>query len=709
MTAEWKSTTALEDWEEENEDWDPTQDTTPTEDWLLARLWENLSDLTDKSPTDVEPLMQRTHESMGELRLREFKVAFNEMAAETLDPQMDLDDARRLAALQLADQVFPRGMRDPAHDPFGDVTRAHDALNRYLADDGNRLNAHSVTEAVNAAPELQEAALDFRREDPAVRSPLETHALDNLAAALQEKGIDLPALDFRLRAPGQTPAEFQLQEMQKALHTAVEPADPAAADNPEYKSPLDQAAADLAQAVINPEAVSKWQDPEGYVRHAQLELYRYLRDDPEFSNPEQTVYALAEAGRRGPAAFGLEAAAAGGAASLEHLMESPAVEYREPAPEVAVKLAEFTEKLLEFYNDPNAVYERRRIHGYVMDSFSPEQPETLILKSLDIANNQMTFSSLEERRKFAEHAADALIDQILGGDRETRRLLAGAPYQVEPGYHDSFTKEVHQAYAAAENDFRELLTDQLATYHPAWTQHIPEEQVPERFAYIIKALTEILEGNYETDPVQAAERIAYQREHFSRHVEARAYTENGVTLPHTQHEQVPDFTLERYTEPPHYLRGKSEQELAVWGDAYGRSHWGPEDHALISDTLTALLERYPGSALHKDELVNHFPKHCLDDLKKMFHNQAFASEEHRRQEAAVIADQVCPADDPLLREWNQQGWQASAAANRLLQDYLNRDYGDNVTYYRMTEQNALARQARQEAREFLRELEAVAD
>ena len=707
MTTEWKSNAALlEDWEEEDEDWDPAGETTPAEDWLLRRLRENLdfpAFAEGSSFLGQYDFVQQSWETKGELQLREFKAAFNDMVAENnTDPNVAFEDERRLAAQQLADQVFPRDMQALIQDGQHKIGHAHSVLVRYLNDD-SQTPAHFVLAEINNCSELLDTTQDFRNEYPGAndRSPLENRVLENLALAFQEKGIELPALDFTQRPPGLTAAEFQLQEMQQALHAAIGPA-----DSLETFPLREQAAKDLVQGILDPEQFSKWQDPEGYFRHAAHELASYLRNDPDSSHPATALEALAAAGRRFPEAFGLNPEESD-RLRLEHLLESPAAEYREPSPEAILKLAEFTEKLLDFHNDPETTFERRQVRGFGTDSFPKDQPETLLLKALDIANQEMTFGSLAERREFAEHAAAGLLDQVLGGDPATRRLLAGSHVQLEPGYVDSLVQADRDNYAAAENDFKELLTDLLATYQPAWSQHIDESDLPQRFNRILQALNGLLEGDSAADPEKVASDLAWQREHFSRDVEARAY-DKGISLPHPQHEPVPDFTMARYTEPPHYLQGRmDETRFETWRQAYGRAHWDAETHALIGETLTALTERYPGTAMHKDGLSANFPTHCLNDLKTMFQNQAFASAEHRRQEAAIIAEAVSPADDPLLREWNQSGWQAAAQANRLLQDYLNRDSHDDVSYYRIADQTARARQARQEAQEFLTELAAV--
>ena len=717
MPEDWKTSTAvLEDWEDEPDDWPFQDNNTSSEEHMVKSLAEGFQQLwPEKDLPDFDPARQEAGETRAEFQLRELKAAFNTAWDSINCSADDRREAQQNEAQIMADRTLNPNMLPAGVEDTQDLLRfANGQLAAYLADPTDTIPPEKITSAVNAAGVLfredRQANYDSEWSLKDSCNPAEARLLERLTLAFRDNSYDCPEFNPENQQYGETQAEFRLRELQASFQAAA--LDRVAGMSPEAAARLENAAArDLVRNALGPN-FDRWRDPENIMPHAVAELADYLKSD--YENPERALDAFNYMAARFPNLWGQDdSGAAAEQKSLEHLLESNAVDYRETSPEVARKLAEFAEKLLDFRHEPEAVYERRRSHGYTTDTFTQDRPETLILKSLDIANHEMTFNSLAERREFAEHAAAALIDELLGGNAETRKLLAGSFYQTEPGWVDSAVTESREDYAQAEASFKELLIDQLSTYRPAWTQHIPEEQVPQRYAYILKTLQGQLEVDPDQDPAdflspaEAAKRMEFQREHFSHYTEARAYNEYGITLPHDQHEQVPDFTMARYLEPPWYLRNADESQIEKWQRECGLPNWEPEDHVLLQETLQVLTERYSGTALHKDELSNNFPMQCMDDLKQVFHNQSFASAEHRRQEAAAVADAIIPADDPLLREWNRGGWQASAEANRLLQEFLNEErYGLNH-YYRIANHTAIARQARQETQDFLRELAAV--
>lgn len=739
MSSEWKSNAAvLEDWEDEAEDWLPAHlERNHAEGVLIDTLAEALQErFPDRELPEFDLSRREPNETQAEFQLRELKQFFNEAVAAIADSDL----ARRFLQQEMTSSLTHAAMAGLAdHDPDqvhaldSEFTQARRQLRHYLENDLVDALATPLVlrDFNNFAQNNPESPVHDLRDDRSANygaewkydlrtNSEEAYLLDRLTTAFQERWPEAkaPELDPADRREEESPAEFQLRKIKEAM-TAVVAAESEKDENPAaFLDNRTAAAYALAQAALEPDRRDQWQDPEKYLKYAAILLAQYLDSEPEGPNwneravCEYALTALHNAAVQDPAAFGLKNREDWH--NPESQAEAAAANYREPSPEAALKLAEFAGKLLDFCHDPEAVYERRRVHDYVRDTFTQDRPETLLLKALDIANNEMTFTSLEERREFADHAAAALIDQLLGGSAEARKLVAGSLYQLEPGGEDPYVKQAQESYAQAEASFKKLLTDQLATYCPAWTQHIPEEEVPQRYAYIIKTLQGQLEASPDQDPAdflspaEAAEKLKFQQEHFSPYIEARASNQYGGALPHIQHEALPEFTMARYLEPPWYLRNADEARIEKW-QKYdsGLLNQEPEDRALLQETLQALAERYPGTAMHKDELPNNFPNQCMDDLKQVFHNQSFASAEHRRQEAAAVAAAIIPADDPLLREWNQEGWQASAEGNRQLQEFLNDDRHGLNSYHRVVHYTALARQARQETQDFLRELAAV--
>ena len=728
MSSEWKSNAAvLEDWEDEAEDWlPPAKERSQAEGVLIDTLAEAMQErFPDRELPDFNLSRREPNETQAEFQLRELKQFFNEAIAAIADSDLDRRFLQQEMAGNLAGQVMePMGEHDPEqmHSLGSDFNQAQQLLHYFLENPGlhdtlvtpkvlrdfNEFAQNNPESPVHELRDPSEATLNYRYEGPIPdnRSPAEAYAIERLAAIFLKQWPEShsPELDPARRQPGETLVDFQLREIKEALTAAVQDESKKYGDTPQdFANRRDFAAKELAQAALEPGLVDRWADPHGYFKEPVKELAHYLTSDPDSYPTYFVLNAINEAGSRFPTAWSLNPG--NGEKSLEHLLEPTAVEFRDPAPDVTLKLTEFTEKLLAFHNDPEAIFERRRIIGYAgSDTFYQDQPETLIFKSLDIANNEMAFSTLEQRREFAELAAEGLLDQLLGGNTEARKILAGSHMEPMPGYIDSFVTEDQEAYARAEASFKELLVNQLATYRPTWTLHIDEAETPLIIADCIKNLKGLIDGETEASPTEIAKRMDFQREHFSPYTEAQSYSYHATA----QHEWIPDFTMARYLEPPprFNMEGAKAEE---WLQRRGIHTWQDETHALLAETLQSLTERYPGTALHKGQLDNHYAANCLQDLNLVFKNQSFASAEHRQEEAQAIAEAIVPADDPLLREWNHEGWLASAQANLRLQEFLNDDQPTHQEYhyFRIIEKTAIARQARKEAREFLRELAAI--
>ena len=315
-----------------------------------------------------------------------------------------------------------------------------------------------------------------------------------------------------------------------------------------------------------------------------------------------------------------------------------AVEHKEPSPRLPALMAEFQEKLEAFMNDPEAVLTRRHQNDYRTETFAAAagRPETRLLQALEIANNQLEFATGDERAEFAEFAAGTLLDQVLGGSAERRY------------------KETGSEYAAAEGQFKELLTEQLAS----WQLQTPD-YLPQHFQHILSRLQKTLEeGISDSKEGDLYEGIACHRLALSRY---------QLPDPHMRYVALAappeNFTMARYSDLPRH-----EYQYETY--AHDQQLWDEADVRLTRELLRALTESYPNTAFHKEELKNWRPEEALGDLKAVFHNQQFRSREHCAAAAAALAAAVSPTADPLLAEGYTREVQSAQQGAAALVEFL---------------------------------------
>ena len=454
------------------------------------------------------------------------------------------------------------------------------------------------------APEPADERLEGLLDDPADEAMTfaEEILLEDLSFALQEavfSKYEEPAAPppARPRREGESAAAHQLAEMKAAFDQTCPP--PAAGEEPSDARWL--ASHDAARYIncdLQAEPMSFKEAPH-WLKIARAEIHAYLLRMPEQEDPREPMRIATRA-----AEYGL---------NKEYQQEPN--EY--PAASThrgEMLLEQLQEKLAAFHADPAAQLVLQHRNDFRQETFTARdgRPETLLLKALDIVNHEISFQDPPERREFAELAANFLTNETLGqyGGTALLRAEKGGP-----------------EYAAAENQFRQLLKEQLEGYQEQGTDHLPQhfQLIHQRLA---RQLQEPLEHNGELYAGIARHRLLLSRQE----------------IPDPALRFLPDadppaeFAMARYETPPPEDWRREEFDQA-------REQWLPEDTTIISRLLQALTEQYPGTAAHPGELTKWRPEDALADLKAVFDNQKFLSREEKRAAAASLGSAAFPPEE----------------------------------------------------------------